>query len=47
MLYAPSLLQIDLTRGPLRDLVNMSASWSFEPTKSIMIYPESTLSLTK
>ena len=29
-LYAPSLLQIYLILGPLRDLVKMSASWLLE-----------------
>ena len=47
MSYEPSLLHMLSTREPLRYLVNMSASWSPELTKSVMISPESTFSLTK
>ena len=44
MSYDPSLLQMLSTREPLRDLMNMSASWSLELTKSVMISPKSTFS---
>ena len=45
--YAPSLLQIYLILGPLRDLVKMSASWSFELTKLVATHPDAIFSLMK
>ena len=47
MSYAPSLLQMYLILGPLRDLVKMSASWSFELTKLIATHPDAIFSLMK
>ena len=47
MSYAPSLLQMYLILGPLRDLVKMSASWSFELTKLVAIHPDAIFSLMK
>ena len=46
-LYAPSLLQMYLILGPLRDLVKMSASWSFELTKLVVTHPDAIFSLMK
>ena len=45
MLYAPSLLQMYL--GPLRDLVKISVSWSFELTKLVITHPNAIFSLMK
>ena len=36
-MYEPSLEQINSIRGPLNDLVNTFASWSFDPTNSVQI----------
>ena len=47
MLYAPSLLQMYLILGPLRDLVKISASWSFELTKLVVTHPDAIFSLMK
>ena len=47
MLYAPSLLQMYLILGPLRDLVKIFASWSFELTKLVVTHPDVIFSLMK
>ena len=47
MSYAPSLLQMYLILKPLRDLVKMSASWSFELTKLVATHPDAIFSLMK
>ena len=47
MSYAPSLLQMYLILGPLRDLVKMSARWSFELAKLVATYPDAIFSLMK
>ena len=47
MSYAPSLLQMYLILRPLRDLVKMSASWSFELTKLVTTHPNVIFSLMK
>ena len=47
MSYVPSLLQMYLILGPLRDLVKMSASWSFELTKLVATHPDAIFSLMK
>ena len=44
---APSLLQMDLILGPLRDLVNTSASWLLELTKLVVMHPDAIFSLMK
>lgn len=40
MSYLPSLLHIDSTRDPLRDLVNISVNWSLELTKPAAVSPK-------
>ena len=45
--YALSLLQMNLILRPLRDLVKMSASWSFELTKFVATHPDAIFSLMK
>ena len=45
--YAPSLLQIYVILKPLRDLVKMSASWSLELTKLVVMLLDATFSLMK
>ena len=47
MLYAPSLLQMYLILGPLRDLVKIFASWSFELTKLVATHHDAIFSLMK
>ena len=47
MLYAPSLLQMYLILGPLRDLVKMVASWSIELRKLVATHPNAIFSLMK
>ena len=36
-----------LILGPLRNLVNMSASWSLELTKLVVMYPDAIFSQMK
>ena len=47
MFYAPSLLQMYLILGPLRDLVKISVSWSFELTKLVATHSDAIFSLMK
>ena len=47
MSYAPSLLQMYLILGSLRDLVKMSASWSFVLTTLVATHPDAIFSLMK
>ena len=45
--YAPTLSQMYLILGLLRDLVKMSASWSFELTKLVATHPDAIFSVLK
>ena len=47
MSYAPSLLQMYLILGPLRDLVKMFVGRSFELTKLVATHPDAIFSLMK
>ena len=44
---APSLSHIHFILGPLRDLVKISASWSLELTKLVVMHPDASFSLIK
>ena len=43
--YAPCLLQMYLILGSLTDLVKMSANWSLELTKLVVLHLDVTFSL--